>query len=93
MSDSNKRKVAVALKYDKDTDDAPKVVAKGYGQVAENIVKKGEEEGVDSVENEALATELVKLEINDEIPEELYTAVAEILSYVYRLDSERSRNV
>ena len=93
MSDSNKRKVAVALKYDKDTDDAPKVVAKGYGQVAENIVKKGKEEGVDSVGNEALATELVKLEINDEIPEELYTAVAEILSYVYRLDSERSRNV
>ena len=89
MEEKNKRKIAVALKYDKDNDDAPKVIAKGFGQVAEKIVEKGQEEGVKSLENKELATELVKLDINDEIPEELYNAVAEILNYIYKLDSKK----
>lgn len=89
MDKNDKRKLAVALKYDKDQNDAPKVIAKGIGKVAENIIEKGKEEGVSAVEDKGLANELFKLEINDEIPSELYTAVAEILNYVYKLDNEK----
>lgn len=86
MSEKEKRKLAVALKYDKDQDESPKVIAKGMGEVADSIVRKGEEEGITSLENKELAGQLFELDINDEIPEELYTAVAEILNYVYKLD-------
>lgn len=89
MNEKDKRKLAVALKYDKNENDAPKIIAKGIGEVAKNIVKKGKEEGVTSLENKELAGELFKLDINDEIPAELYTAVAEILTYVYKLDNEK----
>lgn len=89
MNEKDKRKLAVALKYDKDQNEAPKVIAKGIGEVANNIVKKGVEEGITSIENKELASDLFKLEINDEIPSELYTAVAEILTYVYKLDNEK----
>ena len=89
MDKRDKKKLAIALKYDKDHNDAPKVIAKGIGRIAENIVEKGKEEGIAAVENKGLANELFKLEINDEIPSELYTAVAEILTYVYKLDNEK----
>lgn len=85
----DKKKVAVALKYDTERDEAPKVIAKGVGEVAEKIIEKAQEEGVKSLENKELANDLIKLEINDQIPEELYTAVAEILNYVYKLDSQK----
>lgn len=88
MKKREKEKLAVALKYDTDENQAPKVIAKGSGQVAENIIKKGKEEGITSVEDKHLADDLFKLNIDDEIPEELYTAVAEILNYVYKLDND-----
>lgn len=88
VNKKEKEKLAVALKYDQDEDKAPKVIAKGSGQIAENIIKKGEEEGITSVEDKNLADDLFKLDIDDEIPEELYTAVAEILNYVYKLDNK-----
>lgn len=81
-------KLAVALKYDKESGEAPKVVAKGRGEVAENIVEKGKESGVESVENPVLAKDLMMLELQEEIPEALYQAVAEVMAYIYRLDSE-----
>ena len=87
MKKKEKEKLAVALKYDKDENRAPQVIAKGSGQVAENIIKKGEEEGITSIEDKHLADDLFKLDIDEEIPEELYTAVAEILNYVYKLDN------
>ncbi len=90
LSKDNKvRKVAVALKYDSDKGYAPYVIAKGKGIVAENIISKGDEEGITIIEDEMLADSLVKLEIAEEIPEELYIAVAEILSFIYSLDKER----
>lgn len=89
MNEKDKKKLAVAIKYDKDRNQAPEVIAKGTGEVAKNIIKKGEEAGVTSLENKELAGELFKLEINEEIPEDLYTAVAEILNYVYKLDKEK----
>ncbi|MFA5524455.1 MAG: EscU/YscU/HrcU family type III secretion system export apparatus switch protein [Tissierellales bacterium] len=82
-------KVAVALKYDAEKNKAPYVIAKGKGVVADNIIEKGFEEGVNIIEDKVLVDQLVKLELTEEIPEELYTAVAEILSFIFSLDKER----
>lgn len=89
MNEKEKSKIAIALKYDQEKGEAPKVIAKGTGEVAKKIIEKGEEAGVTSLENKGLAQELFQLEVNQEIPEDLYTAVAEILTYVYKLDNEK----
>ncbi|MGF7057238.1 EscU/YscU/HrcU family type III secretion system export apparatus switch protein [Brassicibacter mesophilus] len=87
MKDNYDKKIAVALKYDEEKNHAPKILAKGKGIVADNIIEKGKTEGVKLVENKQLAQELSTLNIDQEIPEHLYRAVAEILSFIYNLDS------
>ncbi|WP_438446815.1 EscU/YscU/HrcU family type III secretion system export apparatus switch protein [Gorillibacterium sp. sgz5001074] len=79
-------KKAVALKYAPDRSKAPTVVAKGKGTVAESILKRAKESGVAVQEDASLVEVLSKLDINQEIPPELYQLVAEILSFVYRSD-------
>ncbi len=83
---TNPTHLAVALKYDNSSMDAPTVVAKGAGHVAEKIKSVAMENGVPVIENKPLAQNLFKLvEIGKAIPENLYQAVAEVLAYVYRL--------
>jgi flagellar biosynthetic protein FlhB len=78
--------LAVALKYDRAKGAAPIVVAKGARKVAERIKLIAAEHGVPIIENKPLAQALFKaVEIGQEIPFELYKAVAEILAYVYRI--------
>lgn len=79
-------KKAVALKYAPDTNKAPIVVAKGRGEVAQSILNKAKESGVPVQEDPSLVEVLSKLEIDQEIPPELYQLVAEILSFIYRSD-------
>jgi flagellar biosynthesis protein len=79
---------AVALNYEPNHDQAPRIVAKGSGQVAENILNKAKEHGVPVEENRSLVEVLSKFELNSEIPAELYQVAAEILSFVYRSDRE-----
>ena len=79
-SDLNKR--AVALKYDGD-DIAPVVIATGMGNMAEKIVETAIENNVPIFEDNSLATLLSRLELGEEIPEELYKAVVDI--YIYFL--------
>ncbi len=81
-------KKAVAIKYNKEEDDAPKVVAKGKNLIAEKIGKIAKENDIYIKKNANLANELYKLNINEEIPEELYEAVAKILIYIYNLKHE-----
>jgi flagellar biosynthetic protein FlhB len=77
---------AVALKYDKEKSRAPVVVAKGQNNVALKIVEIAQASRVHIIENVPLAQALYKtVEVGDEIPEEFYKAVAEILAYIYRL--------
>ncbi|MFC4409232.1 EscU/YscU/HrcU family type III secretion system export apparatus switch protein [Chungangia koreensis] len=83
-----KRKEAVALSYQSEQQDAPKVIAKGKGKIAENILEKAAEHGVPVQEDASLVELLGKLDINESIPEELYQAVAEVFAFVYRLDKE-----
>lgn len=85
---AEKRKRAVGLAYDMD-ETAPKVVAKGEGLVAENIIRLAENSNITIYEDEKLLNNLIQLEINEEIPEELYEAVAEIIFYIYSLDNKK----
>jgi flagellar biosynthesis protein len=77
------RKLAVALRYTEP--EAPKVVAVGRGWLGEKIVEAAREHGVPLEENPALAEALSHIELDVEIPEELYVAVAEILAFILRV--------
>jgi flagellar biosynthesis protein len=76
--------LAVALKYDRQADAAPRVVAKGDGEVAAAILALAREHGVAVREDKDLAQLLATVELETQIPVEAFVAVAEILSYVYR---------
>lgn len=78
--------IAVAIQYDMEKHDAPVVVAKGKGVIAENIRSLAEGHDIPIVEDKALARGLHKtVEIGQGVPENLYKAVAELLAYVYKL--------
>ncbi|MCG4585532.1 EscU/YscU/HrcU family type III secretion system export apparatus switch protein, partial [Anaerosalibacter bizertensis] len=70
-------------------DTAPIITAKGKGYVAENIIKKGKEEKIEIYEDKELLNDLMKIEIGQEIPPELYDVVAQIITYVYYLDKKK----
>jgi len=83
MSMELRNQVAVALHYDKKG--APRVVAKGKGTVGAKIIEVAKAHDIPIEENELLAGALSNVELGDEIPEELYKAVAEVLVFVLRL--------
>lgn len=84
--------IAIALKYDREKKNAaPQVVAKGERMWAEKLLEAAEKYGVPVVRNVPLAQALNKLEVGDEIPEELYQAVAEVLNFVYSLAQEQQK--
>ncbi len=87
---TNPTHYAVALQYNDAEMNAPKVVAKGMNLIAQKIKEIAKENNVDIVEKPSLAQELYKkTNIGDEIPEELYKVVAEILVYVYKAKKEQ----
>jgi len=77
-------KKSVALQYDKEKDVSPKVVAKGTGGLAEKIIEKAKDCDIPIYEDKALVEVLSEIELDREIPPELYKAVAEILAWVYK---------
>jgi flagellar biosynthetic protein FlhB len=82
---TNPTHFAVALKYKQGVDPAPRVLAKGQDYMAQKIKAVAREHGIEIVENKPLAQALYNMcEVNDEIPEEFYKAVADILVYVYK---------
>lgn len=85
----NPAHIAVAIKYDTDKDKAPKVVAKGMRKHAEKIKELAKHYGVPILRNVPLAQALNKLEVDEEIPEDLYEAVAEVLAFVYKIKEEQ----
>lgn len=80
-------KKAVALKYTPGETEAPIVVAKGRGKMADTILERAKEHGVPVQEDAALVEVLSQLDLDQQIPAELYQLVAEVLSYIYRTDS------
>jgi len=88
MSDEklSSRQVAVALAYGQNNGGAPKVVAKGRGLIAQAIIERAKQNGVFVHESEDLVGLLMKVELDQEIPPQLYLAVAELLAWLYRLE-------
>jgi flagellar biosynthesis protein len=84
----DKLKKAVALKYRHQVDSTPKVVAKGQGIIAERIIEIALEHNIPLKRDPALIEVLSKMDLDQEIPPELYRAVAEVLAYVYKMTKQ-----
>lgn len=82
------KKKAAALRYDITKESAPRVLAKGEGQSAENIIKIAELHNLPIKKDEDLIELLSKVEIDKEVPEALYKAVAEVFSFVYKVTNK-----
>ncbi len=80
-------KKAVALRYDQLHSDAPQVVAAGKGTVAEKILEAAEKAGIHIQHDPDLVELLAQVDVGKEIPAELYQTVAEVLSFVYRMNN------
>ncbi len=80
----SKRQLAVALRYNEDKEAAPRILAKGQGNVAEKILDLAKSQGIPIREDPDLVEALAKLDVGSLIPTELYPAVAEVLAFVYR---------
>jgi len=93
MTDRDRRhpqKKAVALRYDREKEHAPRVVATGKGHVAERIIEIARSQGIVLREDKELVELLSLLDLHDVIPAELYQIIAEVLAFVYRLNKEHS---
>jgi flagellar biosynthesis protein len=86
----NKQKKAAALKYEEKYS-APIITAAGMGHVADRIIEKAMENDVPVVYNEEMANLLNNVGIGEEIPEELYQAVAEVIAFVLNIDKKIDR--
>ncbi len=89
----DKNKLAVALAYEMERDDAPRVAAKGKGYLAQQIIDLAKKHNIEVRQDADLAQLLSKLDIDAPIPLEAYAAVAEILSYIYRANQSARRPV
>ncbi|HSX82982.1 MAG TPA: EscU/YscU/HrcU family type III secretion system export apparatus switch protein [Candidatus Saccharimonadia bacterium] len=85
------RRAVVALKYDAATDNAPRVLAKGRGLVAEKIIALAREHGIPMHEDPDLVQMLTQIDLDQAIPPSLYKVVAELLAFVYRLNQSYQR--
>lgn len=87
-NENNKNIEAAALKYNAQDDNAPYIVSLGRGYVAQRMVEVAHENHIQVVKDQKLSSVLQKMSIGDEIPEELYKVVAEILVFVNNMDSK-----
>jgi len=78
---------AAALVYDQTG--APRIVAKGVGEIARKMIEAAETEGIPIQKNEVLVEALMQVELTKEIPPQLYRAVAEILAFIYKLEKAK----
>jgi flagellar biosynthesis protein len=88
----NKQTKAIALAYDSSQHEAPKIVAKGKGLVAEKLIEKAKEHNVPIQEDSSLVELLSQLQINETIPEQLYQAVAEVFAFIYKVDRQHAKH-
>jgi flagellar biosynthesis protein len=86
----NESRRAVALRYEPKREQAPRVAAKGRGYLADKILELAREHNIPIRQDKNLLQILSRLDLNDEIPTEVYKAVAEILAFIYRLSNRQS---
>jgi flagellar biosynthesis protein len=84
---SNPAREAIALAYSQ-TDAAPRVVAKGKGLIAEQIIARAKEHGVYVHESPELVALLTQVDLDEHIPPQLYVAIAELLAWLYRIEHD-----
>lgn len=84
-----KTKKAVALGYNRSKDNAPKVLASGSGEVAKNIINLARSNDIPIKEDADLVELLSKVDINHEIPPNLYKVVAEVFGFLYRMTNKK----
>ena len=82
------RERAVALRYEKDRDRAPQMVAKGRGCIAQKIIEEARTHGLPMREDPLLVEALIGLDLYQEVPEELYRVIAEIYVFLYQVRNE-----
>lgn len=87
----NETKKAVALKYDTQKDLAPKVVAKGSDLIAKSIIDIAKTHGVPIKKDADLVQMLSKIDIDQQIPPNLYKAVAEVFSFLYKITDDKRK--
>ena len=87
MSGRNTRREAVALAYEHGDDAAPRVVAKGYGDLADMIVQRARDSGLYVHESSQMVSMLMGVDLDSHVPPMLYQAVAELLAWLYRLEN------
>ena len=87
------RQKAIALKYDQSQGKAPLIVAKGMGEIAEQIIKLAEEHDIHIHESPELVEVLIRLELGDEIPESLYRAIAEVIAFAYSFKQSNAESI
>jgi flagellar biosynthesis protein len=89
---SKRTKSAVSLRYDSLTSTAPKVTAKGKGQVAENIIALAHEHNIPVQQDPDLIEVLSQVDVDQEIPPAVYQVVAELLAFVYKMNSDYQKS-
>lgn len=91
QSKPENRKGAVALGYDFNRNEAPKLIAKGFGEIAEKIIKAANENNIVIHNDQLLFNSLYRLEVGEEIPVKMYQVIAELLAYVYKINNQYKR--
>jgi flagellar biosynthesis protein len=86
-----KKKTAIALRYHSDKEQAPRVIAKGDGNIAEKIIQMAKDHGIPIKNDPLLVETLSRMQISEEIPPEAYIVVAELLAFVYGLAGKGQR--
>lgn len=89
MKTRNRQNRAVALKYQPKSDNAPRVIAKGKGKVAEKIIEIAREHNIFIHNDPDLIEVLSQLDLNEEISPDLYVIIAELLAFVYSINSHK----
>lgn len=84
----NEPKKAIGLKYNREENDSPTVIAKGFGDLADEIIKLAKENGVMIHEDPYLSDLLARMDLGQEIPENLYHVVAELIAFSYVLQGK-----
>ena len=81
-------KKAVALQYDIEKDNAPRITASGQGEIAKKIIETAKKHDIPIKKDQDVVEILARLNIGDEVPPELYEVIAEILSFIYNLENK-----
>lgn len=91
QSKPENRKGAIALGYDLNKNEAPKIIAKGFGEIAAKIIKVAQENNIVIHNDQLLFNSLYRLEVGEEIPVKMYQVIAELLAYVYKINNQYKR--